>query len=327
MRRWPPLLVGFLHGCALCSVRRPGGRTGVRPAFAGHGASERLKDPRGRRARAGPLHQVRPWGGVRMPRSPRPTPAFPGGDGDWPERVSRSSLQGRSSIRRRWENICRGAVFLNASVVKQTVTHAPNPRNPLGLQRITAPRERCAVTAAVFVFDTTHHALWAEEVAREAAIPAEVIPAPPAARARCNLALETLPEDAHRLADALTGDGRASRGDAEGAENGGERRPASSGPLPENERRLPSRTLPRVGVHAEPRRGASRISVIPAHAPARPSRPTLVASPPVQALARDGSPDRVFLAPARHGRPPRQRGLSAPDSPPCTGECQKDAIG
>lgn len=63
------------------------------------------------------------------------------------------------------------------------------------------------MTPAVFVFDTTHHALWAEEVAREAAIPAEVVPAPPAARARCNLALETLPEDVHRLADALTAAG------------------------------------------------------------------------------------------------------------------------
>lgn len=55
----------------------------------------------------------------------------------------------------------------------------------------------------MFTFDTTHHALWAEEVAREAEIPAEVVPAPPAARARCNLALETLPEDVERLADAL----------------------------------------------------------------------------------------------------------------------------
>lgn len=59
----------------------------------------------------------------------------------------------------------------------------------------------------VFTFDTTHHALWAEEVAQEAGIPAEVIPAPPAARARCNLALETLPEDAARLAHALAAEG------------------------------------------------------------------------------------------------------------------------
>ena len=55
----------------------------------------------------------------------------------------------------------------------------------------------------IFTFDTTHHALWAEEVARERGIPAEVIPAPPAAHARCNLAIETLPEDVGRLSDAL----------------------------------------------------------------------------------------------------------------------------
>jgi hypothetical protein len=59
----------------------------------------------------------------------------------------------------------------------------------------------------VFTFETTHHALWAEEVARERGIPAEVIPAPPAARARCNLALETLPEEVDTLAAALDGEG------------------------------------------------------------------------------------------------------------------------
>lgn len=63
------------------------------------------------------------------------------------------------------------------------------------------------MTHPVFTFDTTHHALWAEEVARDAGIPAEVIPAPPAARARCNLALETLPEDAACLAAALAAEG------------------------------------------------------------------------------------------------------------------------
>jgi hypothetical protein len=57
--------------------------------------------------------------------------------------------------------------------------------------------------AAVFTFDTTHHALWAEEVAAEAGIPVEVIPAPPAAGARCNLALAALPADVPRLAEEL----------------------------------------------------------------------------------------------------------------------------
>lgn len=54
-----------------------------------------------------------------------------------------------------------------------------------------------------FTFDTTHHALWAEEVAEAHGIPADVVPAPPAARARCNLALETLPDEADNLAAAL----------------------------------------------------------------------------------------------------------------------------
>ena len=54
-----------------------------------------------------------------------------------------------------------------------------------------------------FIFETTHHALWAEEVALEAAIAVEVVPAPAAARARCNLALQTLPEEIPALAETL----------------------------------------------------------------------------------------------------------------------------
>lgn len=63
------------------------------------------------------------------------------------------------------------------------------------------------MTRTVFTFDTTHHALWAEEVAESRGIPAQVIPAPPAARARCNLALETLPEEVASLASALEDEG------------------------------------------------------------------------------------------------------------------------
>jgi hypothetical protein len=59
----------------------------------------------------------------------------------------------------------------------------------------------------VFTFETTHHALWAEEVAGDHGVPAEVVPAPPAARARCNLALETLPADEERMAALLDGAG------------------------------------------------------------------------------------------------------------------------
>lgn len=63
------------------------------------------------------------------------------------------------------------------------------------------------MSRTVFTFQTTHHALWAEEVARERGIPAEVIPAPAAARARCSLALETLAEDVEALAWALEAEG------------------------------------------------------------------------------------------------------------------------
>ena len=55
----------------------------------------------------------------------------------------------------------------------------------------------------LFTFDTTHHALWAEEIAVESGIPAELVPAPPAAHARCNLALETFPADFERTRTAL----------------------------------------------------------------------------------------------------------------------------
>jgi hypothetical protein len=57
--------------------------------------------------------------------------------------------------------------------------------------------------STLFTFDTTHHALWAEEIAAERGIPAEVVPAPPAAAARCDLAIETFPDAVHELAAAL----------------------------------------------------------------------------------------------------------------------------
>lgn len=102
----------------------------------------------------------------------------------------------------------------------------------------------------VFTFDTTHHALWAEETAREAGVPAEVVPAPPAARARCTLALETLPESVDALAGALeragipfgrwreeegSGErtpGSAPAGGGAGDEDAGSADPQRSDPLP-----------------------------------------------------------------------------------------------
>ncbi len=47
----------------------------------------------------------------------------------------------------------------------------------------------------ILVFDTTHHALWAEEIAREKGIAVDVVPAPAAAGAKCDLALSFLGED------------------------------------------------------------------------------------------------------------------------------------
>lgn len=58
-----------------------------------------------------------------------------------------------------------------------------------------------------FIFETTHHAMWAEDVAREQSIPAEVVPAPPAADAKCGLALRTPEPQADRLASALDQEG------------------------------------------------------------------------------------------------------------------------
>ena len=51
----------------------------------------------------------------------------------------------------------------------------------------------------LFTFDTTHHALWAEQVALEAGLGAQVTPAPADSDAKCDLALEVLPEEADEL--------------------------------------------------------------------------------------------------------------------------------
>jgi hypothetical protein len=58
-------------------------------------------------------------------------------------------------------------------------------------------------TRRVIVFETTHHALWAEEVARELRLGAQVVPAPAASRAGCDLAIEALDEDLATLLEAL----------------------------------------------------------------------------------------------------------------------------
>ena len=68
-----------------------------------------------------------------------------------------------------------------------------------------------ADAVVTFVFDTTTAALWAEEVALEAAIPAEVVPAPAASDAKCDLALTTRADRGEALAAALSEAGVAFR--------------------------------------------------------------------------------------------------------------------
>ena len=58
-----------------------------------------------------------------------------------------------------------------------------------------------------FVFETTTAALWGEEVAEARGIPAELVPAPASSRAKCDLALVTLPERGEELEGALTDEG------------------------------------------------------------------------------------------------------------------------
>lgn len=55
---------------------------------------------------------------------------------------------------------------------------------------------------AVFLFESSHFALWAEDVAREHAVVARVVPAPPESKATCGLALE-IPADVAASLDAV----------------------------------------------------------------------------------------------------------------------------
>lgn len=59
----------------------------------------------------------------------------------------------------------------------------------------------------ILIFNTTHHAMWAEELARENGIAAEVVPAPEQAEAKCGLALEVLPDSVEQLTAVLNREG------------------------------------------------------------------------------------------------------------------------
>jgi hypothetical protein len=63
---------------------------------------------------------------------------------------------------------------------------------------MTSPASDC-----IFLFDTTHLAMWAEDVARERGIPAEVVAAPAEARAKCGLALRSAGEHCRALEEAM----------------------------------------------------------------------------------------------------------------------------
>ena len=59
----------------------------------------------------------------------------------------------------------------------------------------------------VIVFDTTHHAMWAEELAREHGLAVDVVPAPEGVDAKCGMALEVLADSFDSLQSLLTREG------------------------------------------------------------------------------------------------------------------------
>ena len=65
--------------------------------------------------------------------------------------------------------------------------------------------------SGILTFDTTHHALLAEELAQEHGIAADIIPAPADARAKCDLALEFMRDEKDALCELLTSAGVAFR--------------------------------------------------------------------------------------------------------------------
>ncbi len=59
------------------------------------------------------------------------------------------------------------------------------------------------MSRALFLFRTTQMALWAEEVAEESSLPAELVPAPPGSDALCDLALQTFARLGDEVEEAL----------------------------------------------------------------------------------------------------------------------------
>ena len=59
----------------------------------------------------------------------------------------------------------------------------------------------------VYLFPSGTEVLWAEEVAKEADLPAEVVPSPSDSEDLCGLALQVFCRDATRLEDLMRGEG------------------------------------------------------------------------------------------------------------------------
>ena len=76
-------------------------------------------------------------------------------------------------------------------------------------RRQSRTRPPLAVVASVatvtFVFETSHHAFLAEDLAAEASVPVEVVPAPSNASAKCGIALRVAAERAGDLEETLQG--------------------------------------------------------------------------------------------------------------------------
>ena len=62
-------------------------------------------------------------------------------------------------------------------------------------------------TNRILIFDTTHHAMWAEELAKEQNLAVEVVPAPEDVDAKCGMALEVLPDAFDNLQTILQKEG------------------------------------------------------------------------------------------------------------------------
>lgn len=59
----------------------------------------------------------------------------------------------------------------------------------------------------LFLFESSTHVLWAEEVAQEEGIPVEVVPAPEDTRDRCGLSIRTFRERAGEMEGRLREEG------------------------------------------------------------------------------------------------------------------------